>query len=139
MRASTRSGCWGAIPADGGGAKGPGREAHRPFPILGFDVDNGSEFLNYHLLRYWAQRPEPIRFTRRRSCKKNDQAHVEQKNWTQVRELLGYQRIERRGLLPAINDLYRTWSRYHNYFSPNFKLLKKTDAAAASTKRTGHP
>ena len=101
-------------------------EAQLPFAILGFDVDNGSEFLNYHLWRYWAQRPAPVRFSRSRPYKKNDQAHVEQKNWTHVRELLGYQRIERRDLIPAINALYRTWSLYHNYFRPNFKLLKKT-------------
>jgi len=101
-------------------------EKHLPFAILGFDVDNGSEFLNHHLWRYWAHRPHPIRFSRSRPYKKNDQAHVEQKNWTHVRQLLGYQRIERRDLLPLINDLYRTWSLYHNYFCPNFKLLKKT-------------
>jgi hypothetical protein len=101
-------------------------EQRLPFAILGFDVDNGSEFLNHHLWRYWAHRPRPIRFSRSRPYKKNDQAHVEQKNWTHVRELLGYERIERRDLIPLINDLYRTWSLYHNFFRPNFKLLKKT-------------
>jgi len=101
-------------------------EKHLPFAIRGFDVDNGSEFLNHHLWRYWAQRPQPIAFTRSRPYKKNDQAHVEQKNWTHVRQLLGYDRIERLDLVPAINELYRTWSLYHNFFCPNLKLLRKT-------------
>jgi hypothetical protein len=78
------------------------------------------------LWRYWAHRSQPIRFSRSRPYKKNDQAHVEQKNRTHVRGLLGYERIERRDLIPAINDLYRTWSLYQNFFRPNFKLLKKT-------------
>jgi hypothetical protein len=101
-------------------------EAQRPFALLGLDVDNGSEFLNHHLWRYWARRPEPIHFSRSRPYKKNDQAHLEQKNWTHVRPLLGYDRIERRQLIPLLNDLYQTWSRYHNYFCPNRKLRKKT-------------
>jgi len=113
-------------------------EQQLPFAILGFDVDNGCEFLNYHLWRYWAHRPQPVRFSRSRPYKKNDQAHVEQKNWTHVRELLGYQRIERRDLIPLINDLYRTWSLYHNFFRPNFKLLKKI-RRGSRIRKTYHP
>jgi len=114
-------------------------EHQLPFAILGFDVDNGSEFLNHHLWRYWTQRPNPIGFSRSRPYKKNDQAHVEQKNWTHVRELLGYERIERRDLIPLINDLYRTWSLYHNYFRPNFKLLKKTRRGSRIRKTYRQP
>ena len=61
-----------------------------PFAILGFDCDNGSEFLNHHLKRYLLNRKQPVHFTRSRAYRKNDNAHVEQKNWTHVRELLGY-------------------------------------------------
>jgi hypothetical protein len=60
-------------------------EAKLPFAILGFDCDNGSEFLNHHLWRYFARRREPVQFTRSRPYHKNDNAHVEQKNWTHVR------------------------------------------------------
>ena len=71
-----------------------------PFALLGFDVDNGSEFLTWHLWRYFLDRPLPVDLRRSRPYKKNDQAHVEQKNWTHVRQLLGYDRIEDRELLP---------------------------------------
>jgi len=64
-------------------------ESTLAFPILGFDCDNGSEFLNHHLRRYFARRKEPVQFTRSRPYHKNDNAHVEQKNWTHVRCLLG--------------------------------------------------
>jgi hypothetical protein len=65
-------------------------EGELPFALLGFDVDNGSEFLSWHLCRYFLERPSPVEFRRSRPYKKNDQAHVEQKNWTHVRQLLGY-------------------------------------------------
>jgi hypothetical protein len=69
-------------------------EGRLPFAILGFDVDNGSEFLTFHLWRYLLDRPGPVPLTRSRPYRKNDQAHVEQKNWTHVRQLLGYERLE---------------------------------------------
>ena len=65
-----------------------------PFPLLGFDSDNGSEFLNYHLFRHFTQRKQPVRFTRSRAYHKDDNAHIEQKNWTHVRQWLGYQRLD---------------------------------------------
>jgi hypothetical protein len=83
-------------------------EAKLPFELLGFDVDNGSEFLCFHLWRYLLERPRPVPLTRSRPYRKNDQAHVEQKNWTHVRQLLGYQRLEQPELVPFINELYRT-------------------------------
>ena len=101
-------------------------EAGLPFELLGFDVDNGSEFLCHHLWRYLLDRPRPVPLTRSRPYRKNDQAHVEQKNWTHVRQLLGYQRLEQPELVPLINELYQTWGWLHNFFCPNLKLLTKT-------------
>lgn len=97
------------------------------FPILGFDCDNGSEFLNHHLVRYFTDRPkDPVRFTRSRPFQKNDNAFVEQKNWTHVRQLLGYDRFDRAELVGLINDLYKNeWRLFTNYFCPTLKLKKK--------------
>ena len=102
-------------------------EAALAFSILGFDCDNGSEFLNHHLLRYFTNRPQsPIQFTRSRPYKKNDNAHVEQKNWTHVRQLLGYDRFDKPELVDLINDLYKNaFSLYSNYFCPTLKLKEK--------------
>lgn len=66
-----------------------------PFELLGFDSDNGSEFLNYSLKDYFCGRKQPVGFTRSRPCHKDDNAHVEQKNWMWPRQLLGYGRLER--------------------------------------------
>ena len=68
-------------------------ESKLPFEILGFDCDNGSEFLNWHLIGYFTDRPKKVCFTRSRPYHKNDNGHVEQKNWTHVRQLLGYERF----------------------------------------------
>ena len=97
------------------------------FPILGFDCDNGSEFLNHHLVRYFTVRPEtPVQFTRSRPYRKNDNAFVEQKNWTHVRQLLGYDRFDNPDLVPLVNDLYvNEWSLFNNYFCPTLKLKEK--------------
>jgi hypothetical protein len=100
-------------------------EAALGFELRGFDVDNGSEFLAFHLWRYLLDRPRPVPLTRSRPYRKNDQAHVEQKNWTHVRQLLGYQRLEHPELVPLINELYRTWGWLHNFFCPNLKLRSK--------------
>lgn len=101
-------------------------EEELPFDILGFDCDNGSEFLNHHLWNYFTDRQRvPVYFTRSRPNKKNDNAHVEQKNWTHVRQLLGYDRFDKIELVPLINELYKTWELYQNYFCPTFKLIKK--------------
>ena len=70
-------------------------EQHLEFPVLGFDSDNGDEFLNWHLFRYFTERVRnPVQFTRSRPYHSDDNAHVEQKNWTHVRQLFGYWRIE---------------------------------------------
>lgn len=101
-------------------------EQRLPFVLLGFDSDNGSEFLNYHLVRHFTHRENPVQFTRSRPYKKNDNAHVEQKNWAQARHLLGYDRIENPDVVPLINDLYaHEYSLFQNHFCPSLKLKSK--------------
>ena len=100
-------------------------EAGLPFPILGFDTDNGGEFLNWHLLTYFQKRPRPVHFTRSRAYRKNDNARVEQKNWTHVRQLVGYGRLEGEGAAELLNELYaREWSWFRNFFCPVMKHLR---------------
>jgi hypothetical protein len=98
-----------------------------PFSILGFDCDNGSEFLNWHLIRYFTEDCQlPVQVTRSRPYRKNDNAHVEQKNWTHVRHLFGYDRFDDPRLVDLMNDIYKNeWSLYQNHFMPNQKLLTK--------------
>jgi len=111
-------------------------EAHLPFELLGFDCDNGSEFLNHHLLSYLDQRPKPVAFTRSRPYHKDDNAHVEQKNWMWPRQLLGYGRLERPELLEPINCLYQqVWGPLMNFFLPGLKLKRKWRERSAWKKR----
>ncbi len=115
-------------------------ESKLPFSILGFDCDNGSEFLNHHLWSYFARRTEPVQFTRSRPYHKNDNAHVEQKNWTHVRCLLGYERLGNQELLGPINALYcGAWALYHNHFCPSVKLVEKRREGARQIKRYDAP
>jgi len=98
-----------------------------PFSIRGFDSDNGGEFLNDHLLKYFTGRKRPVQFTRSRPYHKNDNAHVEGKNWTHVRQYLGYQRFDIPDITHALNELYTTeWRLLHNFFIPSVKLIEKT-------------
>lgn len=95
-----------------------------PFPLRGIDSDNGSEFINDHLFRYCRSRA--IQFTRGRPYKKDDNAHIEQKNWTHVRRLLGYLRYDTPAAREAIDDLYRNELRlFQNLFLPSVKLERK--------------
>lgn len=112
-----------------------------PFAILGFDCDNGSEFLNRHLIRYFTQRHgKPVQFTRSRPYHKNDNAHVEQKNWTHVRRLFGYERFEDDRLVQLMNDLYsKEWSLYQNHFCPSAKLIQKEKINSRYSKRYDKP
>jgi len=111
-----------------------------PFTLLGFDSDNGSEFLNYHLLRHFHHRKQPVQFTRSRPYHKNDNAHVEQKNWTHVRQWLGYHRLDNPDVVPLMNDLYTSeWRLYHNFFLPSVKLLEKKRIASKTIKRYDTP
>ena len=114
-------------------------ESQLPFPLLGFDCDNGSEFLNFHLMRYLVVRPHPIGFTRSRPYHKNDNAHVEQKNWTHVRQLLGYGRFDNPAVVPLLNTLYVPWSRLHNFFCPSVKLMEKKRVGARTYKQYDAP
>ena len=95
-----------------------------PFALLGVDSDNGSEFINWHL-KGWCERKQ-IQLTRGRPYKKDDNAHIEQKNWTHVRKLLGWDRYDTHEAVEAINNLYRHELRlWLNLYLPSVKLLKK--------------
>ena len=95
-----------------------------PFPMRGIDSDNGSEFINHHLKAYCEV--NGIAFTRSRPYKKDDNAHVEQKNWTHVRKLFGYLRYDSEQALVAMNGVCREDLRlFHNLFLPSVKLLEK--------------
>jgi len=95
-----------------------------PFSLLAIDPDNGSEFINWQLFEYCMERN--IEFTRGRPYAKNDNAHIEQKNWTQVRKVFGYRRREMEVELDLMNDLYRNELRlYKNFFMANVKLIEK--------------
>lgn len=95
-----------------------------PFQLRGLHSDNGSEFLNGLLLEYC--RAEQIAFSRSRPYRKNDNAHIEQKNWTLVRKLVGYQRLDTEAQLAWLNALYRELLRpYNNCFQPLMKLVAK--------------
>jgi hypothetical protein len=101
-------------------------EAHLPFPLKGFDSDNGSEFLNWHLVRYLDDRKRPVQFTRARAYHKNDNAHIENKNWTHIRQYIGYQRFQHPQLAQQLNDIYTSeWNDFFNFFIPSVKLVSK--------------
>jgi hypothetical protein len=100
-------------------------EAHLPFSIKGFHSDNGGEFINYHLERYYRHRKNPVEMTRGRPGQKNDCPHVEQKNYTHVRCLLGYQRIEDESLVKTMNQLYEAANLLNNFFGANRRLTFK--------------
>ena len=95
-----------------------------PFPLLGIDSDNGSEFINDQLYRYCDD--EEITFTRGRAGKKNDNAHIEQKNWSVVRRAVGYYRYDTPEQLDILNRLYVCLHYYSNFFVPVMKLEEKT-------------
>jgi len=103
-----------------------------PFPLLGIDSDNGSEFINYHLKDYCERRK--ITFTRCRPYKKNDQCHVEQKNGSVVRPLVGYARYEGEEAAAHLNRLYAIDRLCVNFFEPSMKLIDKTRTGAKVKK-----
>jgi hypothetical protein len=115
-------------------------ETALPFPLKGFDCDNGSEFLNHHLVRYFSGHPDQPSFTRSRPYRKNDNAHVEQKNWSQVRHLFGYDRFDNPRLVDLMNDLYANeWSQLQNHFCPTLKLREKSREGSRYVKRYHTP
>jgi len=105
-----------------------------PFALLAIDSDNGSEFINHHLVRWCAK--HGVKFTRSRPYKKNDNAHIEQKNWTHVRRVFGWERYDTAGQCAAINALYRG-PLYHmqNFFQPCVKLVEKTRVGSKVRRR----
>ncbi len=95
-----------------------------PFPLRGIDSDNGSEFINAHLVRYC--QVKSIQFTRGRPYKKDDNAHIEQKNWTHIRKLVGWERYDSAAAVKLLNSLYRNEIRLMmNLFQPSVKLMQK--------------
>jgi len=104
-----------------------------PFPLLGIDSDNGSEFINDLLYRYCLE--EKLTFTRSRPYQKNDQAHVEQKNWSVVRHTVGYDRWETAQDLTLLESIYDDIRRYINFFQPSLKLIAKERIGNQTIKR----
>jgi hypothetical protein len=97
-----------------------------PFALKGLDCDNGGEFLNHHLYRHLLERQQPVLFTRSRPYRKNDNAHVEQRNWTHVRQYFGYERYDNPAVTPLINALCKgALSRMNNHWLPTQKLESK--------------
>jgi hypothetical protein len=109
-----------------------------PFALQGIDSDNGSEFINDHLYRYC--QAQQIQFTRGRPYKKDDNAHIEQKNWTHVRRLLGYLRYDSSAAREAIDDLYQNELRlFQNLFLPSVKLQRKVRVGSRLRRRYQAP
>ena len=104
-----------------------------PFPLLGLDSDNGSEFINDLLYQYCLS--EKITFTRSRPYRKNDQAHVEQKNWSVVRRLIGYDRFETKEEFLLLQSIYADLRLYANSFQPVLKLVSKEQVDKKLIKR----
>ena len=115
-------------------------ERSLPFPILGFDSDNGGEFINKDLFNYFTKRPAPVQFTRSRAYHTQDNAHIEQKNNTHVRLWLGYDRFANPLAIPLLNDLYKNeWRLFHNFFCPSVKLIEKKRIDSQIVKRYDTP
>ena len=101
----------------------------------GFDCDNGSEFLNWHLMKYFTGRSTPVEYTRSRAYQKNDNAHIEEKNWTNIRQYLGYQRFDKPEIVNILNEIYQNeWSYFFNFFIASSKLLSKERIGSKTLK-----
>lgn len=105
-----------------------------PFVLLAIDSDNGSEFINEHLVRYCKK--HSLGFTRSRPYKKDDNAHIEQKNFTHVRKIFGWVRFDQPKIIPVINELYSNELRtFQNFFQPNYKLKEKIHIGSRHFRR----
>jgi hypothetical protein len=113
-------------------------EASLPFALLGMDSDNGGEFINHHVVAWTQQRPKPLLFTRSRPYRKNDNAHVEQRNWTHVRQHFGYDRYDNPPVTPLINTLCKgALGQMQNHFLPTHKLERKERKAGRTVRHYG--
>ena len=110
-----------------------------PFAIKGVNTDNGSEFLNGHLIRYLKDRDTPVSQTRSRPYHKNDNARVEQKNASHVRALLGYDRFDDPECIEALNEILILHSCWTNLFRPCMKVLSKVKNGKRDRKKYDHP
>ncbi len=108
-----------------------------PFPIIGLDSDNGSEFINDHLVAFCQQ--HQITFTRSRPERKNDNCYVEQKNWVIVRKMVGYRRYDTPEQLALLNQLYAVLRLYTNFFQPTQQLVRKERRGAALRRYYDEP
>jgi len=106
-----------------------------PFTLLGVDTDNGGEFLNHHLHRHFTGREKPVVMTRCRPYHKNDQAHVEQKNSTHVRQLLGHDRLGHDLLLKPVFELLEAWSVWRNCYTTTFKQISKSRIGSKTVRK----
>lgn len=111
--------------------------AQVPFPLLGLDSDNGSEFINSHLVRYCEA--EHITFTRSRPYKKNDNCYVEQKNYSIVRRTVAYYRYDTPAQMHLLNAIYRILRLYTNFFQPVMKLQEKVRSGSKVSRRYDTP
>lgn len=110
-------------------------EGELPFALLGVDTDNGSEFLNHHLHRHFRGREKAVAMTRSRPSHKNDQAHVEQKNSTHVRQLLGFERIGHDLVVPLVDGLLEAGSIWRNAYTTTFKQTGKKRIGSKTVRR----
>jgi hypothetical protein len=108
-----------------------------PFPMKAWDCDNGGEFINRTLVKHFADKR--ISFTRSRAYHKNDNAHVEQRNYTHVRQLLGYGRIDNKELIEPLTEVLHLWSILKNHFYPTRKLKKKIHLGGKTKKIYDEP
>lgn len=110
-----------------------------PFPVLSFNTDNGTEFLNRNLHMHFSE-DKLIEFTRSRPYKKNDNCHVEQKNWTHVRENLGYERYDLVEQVEIMNVIYKLYlNNLYNFFVPQLKLIEKVRVGSKIVKKYDQP
>jgi hypothetical protein len=115
-------------------------ESELPFNLIEFFSDNGNEFINHELERYFEKRVAPVNFRRTRAYKKNDGCYVEQKNYTHVRKLFGYVRISNPKLVTLANEIYRVyWNPLQNFFMPSMKLINKERVGSKIVKQYDEP
>lgn len=111
-----------------------------PFRMWWFHSDNGCEFLNHTLIQYFDDPRDQVNFTRGRAYKKNDQALIEQKNFTHVRQVFGYERVSTQELVEAMNDIYKNeFSLLQNYFVPQMRLIEKVRVGSRYRKKFDKP